>query len=195
MSSLENLTAKILQDAEGRAVEIVEKARAEAGRILAQSEAEADAQRDSLMAQAHTDAERAKEQIVNGEQLKLRDRKLAAKQETIDRVFAIALERLNAGMNEKEYLRFLESYLVDAPIAGTEQVVLPARFQSLNLAPINLKRIAAGKVGQLTAAQDAQAIDGGFVLTNEGAQNKFTFDSLLDYYRDELEREVVQALF
>lgn len=195
MSSLENLTAKILQDSESKAESILENARAEGDRIIAKGQAEANTLREQMLSQGSLDAERSKSQIINGETLRLRDLKLKAKQETIDNVFAKAVDELNNNMTQEQYMSFLEKYLVDAPINGTEEVVFPKRFKNTDLSTINKKRIAAGKVAQLSPSKEDMQINGGFVLIHKGAINKFTFESLLDFYRDELEHEIVNKLF
>lgn len=194
MSSLDSLTAKIVQDARDRAAEILRGADASAERLEESAVSAANEKKEQICAQAEADALRVREQIVNGATLALRDRKLKAKQETIDRVFATARERLEA-MDEATFLRFLERNLLEASIAGTEEVVLPARFSGADLDAINKKRVENGKRGELRRYEGDMSVDHGFVLLKEGAVIRFTYDALIAFYRDELEREIIQCLF
>lgn len=96
MASLDNLTSKILGDSESKAREILDKAQAEADRIVSDMVRDAEAEKEKILAAAKVQAAREGEQIVVGKTLQVRDENLNAKQQMLDKVFAQALERLNA---------------------------------------------------------------------------------------------------
>jgi len=42
---------------------------------------------------------------------------------------------------------------------------------------------------------DDEYVDSGFLIKGKGIMLNYTFDSLIDYYREELETEIAQSLF
>lgn len=95
MSGLDKLTAKILEDAKKRASEITGAAEAQAKAVMDEATAEATREKDRILADAEVEATRAAEQVTLGKTLAIRDQNLDAKQQTLDKVFAKALEDLN----------------------------------------------------------------------------------------------------
>lgn len=192
MSTLENLTAKIISDSEAEAAKIIAEAKAEAERLTATVMDEAAREKDKILADAKIEAAREEEQIVVGKTLAVRDANLAAKQEMLDKVFADALSRLNA-MDKNDYMKFLTGYLAGLDLDG-EEIILPEKYGVKNIDDINSALQKAGKKGNLKLSSGAK-IDGGFVLRKGGIEQNNTFESLVSYYRYELESEVISALY
>ena len=192
MSTLENLTAKIISDSEMQAKQICAQAQTEAQRITAAVMDEAEREREKILADANLQAAREEEQIVVGNTLAVRDANLGAKQEMLDKVFTEALTRLNA-MDKDEYLRFLTEFLVNLDLDG-EEIILPGKYKIQSIDEINAALQKAGKKGNLKLGKGT-AIDGGFVLRKGGIEQNNTFEALVGYYRYELESEVISALY
>lgn len=192
MSTLENLTAKILSDSEAQAKQILAEAQQEAQRITTAAMDEAEREREKILADAKTQAAREEEQIVVGNTLAVRDANLSAKQEMLNTVFSEALARLNA-MSKEQYLQFLTAYLEKLDLDG-EQIILPGKYQIQNIDEINAALQKAGKKGNLKLGKDS-TIESGFVLRKGGIEQNNTFEALVGYYRYELESEVISALY
>ncbi len=182
MSNLDNLTAKILADAREKAAQIVENAKAEAEAKIAEELRAAEAESEKITADAELEAARRAGQLVSGKALAVRDENLAARRETLDKVFAEALKRLN-DMPKEEYEKFLSGYLSKLSLSG-ESLYLPAKYG-----------ITQAPVGGVTLPDDSRGIDGGFILSKDGIEQNHTFEALLRYYRDEMESEVLKILY
>lgn len=216
MSNLENLTAKILAEAKERAGEITAAAKAEAETGIARDVAAAQVEADKLVTDAKTEAELTAERIVQGKTLAIRDENLGAKRQMLDKVFAEALKRLN-GMPEDEYLSYLKGYLPKLDLQG-QTVIVPAKYSSaakaLEKTPEDKRSVAEdGLAAFVNGVIDrfvnkgsnteepgvklefSDKIDGGFVLVKDGIEQNHTFSALLDYYRYELESEVLKILY
>ncbi|MDL2232957.1 V-type ATP synthase subunit E [Ruminococcaceae bacterium OttesenSCG-928-L11] len=192
MSGLDNLTAKILEDANKRASEITGAADDQAKSILDEATDEANRDKDRILTDAKTEAARAAEQVTLGKTLAVRDQNLDAKQQTLDKVFASALDSLN-NMTEANFKKFLFAYLIALDPDGDE-LLLPEKF-GVSVDDANAALKAAGKKGNLVKSSDSRTIQGGFILSKNGIEQNNTFESLVAFYRYELESEVLKLLY
>ena len=193
MSNLDNLTAKILADAEQRAADMLAEAEAAAQRTIDGQTALADEECQRMLAEAEAEAARLAQQILLGKTLAMRDENLAAKQTMLDSIFADALAELNA-MSKEQFLAFLASYLKDVDLEGQE-LVLPAKYGITDIAQLQPVLEAAHCKGLPTLTPDDRDISGGFVLRKNGIELNNTFEALVDYHRYELESGVLSILY
>lgn len=191
--TLDNLTAKILKDSEAKAAQILADAKAEADRVTAAVLEEAEQERQKILADAKIEAAREEEQIVVGKTLAVRDRNLEAKQQMLDKVFSEALSRLN-GMGKEKYLQFLQKFLSTQDLDG-EEIILPEKYGIKNIDELNAALNKAGKKGNLRLCTEGPKIEGGFLLRKGGIEQNNTFEALVDFYRYELESEVIGTLY
>lgn len=191
MATLEKLTAKILADSEAEAKRILEEAGAEAARITAGIREETGREKEKILADAQLEASRKSEQILIGGQLAARDADLAAKQQMLNKVFAEALQRLNA-MPKEKFLQFAAQTLRGQRLNG-EEIILPERY-GFTIDEINAAVKAAGGTGVLVMGE-SRGIEGGFILRKGGIEQNNTFEALVEFYRYELESEVTRALY
>lgn len=189
MSNLVNLTSKIIAEAKEKAGEITGAAKSEAETAIAREVATAQAEADKLVADAKTEAELTAERIIQGKTLAIRDENLGAKRQMLDKIFDEALNRLN-GMPEDEYVEYLRTYLPKLDLAG-QTVIVPAKYA----------KAASKIIGLLPAllqgihVESGDNVAGGFILVKNGIEQNHTFSALLDYYRYELESEVLKILY
>lgn len=192
MSTLENLTAKILADSEAEVARTLQKAEEEAAAVRTAAQTETARETEKLLADAKTEAARQAEQLVEGARLAARDAALDAKQRILNKVFAEALARLNA-MDKAAFTAFLVSSLKAAGADGGE-LLLPERY-GLSAGEINAAMgTTDSKAGGFRISTTGRGIDGGFVLCQGGIEQNNTFDSLVAFYRYELESDVLKAL-
>lgn len=192
MSTLDNLTGKILADSEAEAAAILAEARAEAARVTAAALEDAAREKEKLLAEAKTEAAREEEQIIVGRKLAERDRGLSAKQQMLDKVFAEALKRLEA-MSKAEFFVFVTNHLKGQKLDG-EEIILPARY-SVTQQELDAALEQAGIAPGLKLAGSGRAVEGGFVLSKGGIERNSTFEALLSFYRYDLESAVLEALY
>jgi len=185
VSGLDKVIKKIQSDAEAKAVSIIREAEAAADKAKQEIIDKANKDAARILTEAELAATRLKEQIKSGNSLEIRNKKLAAKQKVIDKVFADALTAL-IGISQAEFEKFVASYCKDAVIKDGDQIILPEKYKSADVKKINPK---------LTVYTGNRNINGGFILISGGVEQNNTFAALLDYYRNDLEPLVISKLF
>lgn len=198
MSNLENLAAKIIEDANIKAEAILKEAKDNEILLVDKKIKEAEVLKHQMLEKTKIEAITVTKRIISNSQLTVRNEKLVAMQKMIDKVFACALEKLLA-MNDKEYLELIKRYLLSMPIEGNEEIILPGKYKSLvsyeYLSGINASLKTTGKIGELKLSSDARDIKSGFIVLKDGIEVNNTFESLVNSLRDEIEPEIVKELF
>ena len=198
MSNLQNLSSKIIEDANIKAEAILKEAKDNQVLTMGNKVKEAEVLRHQMLEKAKIEANTLKQRITSNAQLTARNEKLVAMQTTVDKVFASALEKLSL-MNQEEYLELIKRYLLSMPIDGDEEIILPAKYVSVisdwYLLEINTELKALGKIGEITLSSDPRNIKGGFIVLKNGIEVNNTFENLVNSLRDELESEIVNQLF
>ena len=186
MPGLERLIEKILSDAREKAQSILDAGRAEAASVVAEHERRAEAGKAETLRRAEQEAAARKERLISAAGLAVRDRKLAAKQQLIDRVLSAAAQRLNA-MDDRQYAAFLSRRLRGAEYPEGTEIAVPPRYRD----NLDLKAIHPGL--RLSGAD--RPVSGGFILVSPDAESNNTFEALIGARRGELERIVAERLF
>lgn len=198
MSNINNLTSKILSDAEERKESILKEANEEKAKIVSKKEALAKSEEATMVEKAKTEAKTAKERIISGAELRSRNEKLTAKQAVIDKVFEKSIEKL-CKMSDQEIKEFIKNKIVNADIVGDETIILNEKGNKLVdanlLKEINSELLAKGKKGELTINKEVRNFKGGFILEKDGIEINNTFEDLVNSERDDLEFEVAKVLF
>lgn len=198
MSNINNLTSKILSDAEERKESILKEANEEKAKIVSKKEALAKSEEATMVEKAKTEAKTAKERIISGAELKSRNEKLTAKQAVIDKVFENSIEKL-CKMSDEEIKEFIKNKIVNADVVGDETIILNEKGNKLVdenlLKEINSELLSKGKKGELTISKEVRNFKGGFILEKDGIEINNTFEDLVNSERDDLEFEVAKVLF
>ena len=198
MTGIDRIKEQILQDSETKANSIVEDAKKQAVEIIEKAKANAKQKSDEIQKKAAADA--SEKLRINRSMLELEMRKdiLSTKQQLIEEVFQKALDSLSK-MENNEYEATLYKLIVDAVETGEEEILLsnkdktrlPDDFSN----KLNQILIQAGKKGNLKLSDEARDIMGGFVLKAKGVEINYSFEALLRMDRDEIEPEVAAILF
>ena len=191
--SIENITSKILSNAQDNAdsslmnaentkQEIINKAKNEAEEII-KTEAE----------RAAKDAVELKNRRVSAAELQGRKMLLSAKQDAIKKSFDAAIGKLKT-MPEDEYLSFLAQEILKVPNCEGN-IVLNAKDRE-NIGERLIKAVNE-KLGAEKVALSKNTVNtsGGFVLKRGSVEINSTFETLLDSMKDELTGEIANALF
>ena len=198
MSNINNLTSKILSDAEERKESILKEANEEKAKIVSKKEALAKSEEATMVEKAKTEAKTAKERIISGAELRSRNEKLTAKQAVIDKVFEKSIEKI-CKMSDQEIKEFIKNKIVNADVVGDETIILNEKGNKLVdanlLKEINSELLAKGKKGELTISKEVRNFKGGFILEKDGIEINNTFEDLVNSERDDLEFEVAKVLF
>lgn len=182
MGDIEKLTQEILKEAEQKAAQILAEAGQAANNRTQIGQHESLAHKVRILARAETEAKLASERIVSGARLKLRDEKLSAKGEVIDKVMAKVTEKIR-NISEADTLSYILSSLKGRPLKADEKLIV--------------KTGLAAKVKQTltTAVVEEQEGISGFVIDRGGVIENYSFESTLDYLKEDLEAEASQILF
>ena len=122
MNGIEKITDRINAEAKAETGALLAKAREQAAQITAKYQAQADAEAADLAAKNQKAAAEREERLVSVAQMEARKVSLAAKQEMVEKAYALALEKLCA-MPESQYVEVLAGLLAEASSSGKEEVV------------------------------------------------------------------------
>ena len=198
MSNLENLSSKIIEDANIKAEAILKDAKDNEILMIENKIKEAEVLKHQMLEKARIEASTVKQRIISNAQLTVRNEKLTVMQKMIDKVFEQALEKLLV-INESEYLELIKRYLISMPIVGNEEIILPGKYRSAlsaeYLSEINTALKTSGKIGEIMLSSEGRDIKSGFIVIKNGIEINNTFESLVNSLRDELEPTIVKELF
>jgi ATP synthase (E/31 kDa) subunit. len=183
MTNLDHLIDKIIEDARQEAEQILAKAERKKEELIHEQTVKAEMEKSKMIEKARREAQQEKERIVSDARLKARDDILKAKQEMMDQVFSLAKAQLHQ-LNEVKFQEFMRNVLNSLPREGTEELIVPkGRLESVR------KWFPDWKVS------DTDFVDSGFMVKKGRILLNYTFDALVDYYREELEPVVAGILF
>lgn len=193
MSNVKNITSKILKDAEAGKENILAAAEEEKNKILSKKASAANEIAQEILQKVEADAKSKKERVISSAKLKVRNNKLAAKQEIIDEVFEKSINKLTE-LSKEQFLNFVKNSILSMNLTGK---------QTLILNETGLKFVDDSFIDELNKeakatialSKTAGNFKGGFILENNGIEINSTYEALVSSLRDELEFEVAKVLF
>ncbi|MCD8204999.1 MAG: hypothetical protein LUD29_00080 [Clostridia bacterium] len=187
---IENVTQKILSDAEEEAERITAAAKDSALKIT--DEAKAKAEADFVAAKAKTDEKCAA--FVAGADADARQEAakitLSAKRRAIDEVYAKALEKLK-GLTLSDTVELSEALLKRYAENGDE-IVFAGDFAYVK--EVGALSVVTEKNLKITFTRN-DSISGGFILRGKSADKDLSYEALLSEDREKNEASVALALF
>lgn len=193
MSNIKNITSKILKDAEARKENILAAAEEEKSKVLSKKVSSANEIAKEILEKAEVEAKSKKERVISSAKLKVRNNKLAAKQEIINEVFEKSIDKLTT-LSKEEFLSFLENTISSMNLTGRQTLILNKeglKFVDSEFIDKLNEKINA----EITLSETAGNFKGGFILENNGIEINSTYEALVSSLRDELEFEVAKVLF
>lgn len=198
MANLESLISKIKADGDQKVAEILEDAKIEEAKKVDIKKQEAEAQGQILIEKAKRESIIAKDRIISNAKLKVRDEKIQAKQTIITRVFEGAIHTF-ADMKLDDFLSYIKNNMLSSDIDGDETILLNQKYfkqiPSTFIKELNQELVKVGKKGSLVLQECPESMKDGFILSKKGMQMNFTFEEMVNMYRDELEQEISTQLF
>jgi V/A-type H+/Na+-transporting ATPase subunit E len=191
--SIKNITDKILSDAKEKAAEILANSKQEASALVNTKASEAASLEAQLISKAKEEAEAMKTRIIQGTELRVRNEKLTAKHQIIEKTFDYALESLEK-LNGDEFLSFLKSTIKSYKITGEGILrVNAARHSHITSEVLNELKSLTGV--NLTLGKAINNEQDGFVVEQRGIQINCTFESLVESLKEDLIFDVTKILF
>ena len=195
MANINNLTSKILRDAEERKENILASAEEEKNGILSKKKAKAKELEKEIIQKAELEAKSRKERILSSASLKVRNNKLSAKQEVIKEVFEKSIDVLSS-INGDDFLRFIKNSILSLGEIGEQNLILNKDGMELvDLTFIYDLNQTLGDKGNIKLSPNIGNFKGGFILESNGIEINNTYEALVSSLRDELEFEVANVLF
>ncbi|OPZ94431.1 MAG: V-type ATP synthase subunit E [Firmicutes bacterium ADurb.Bin419] len=198
MSGAEKIIGRILEDARLQADATIKRAGEEAANIIRSASEDAEAKKKQIIEKAELEAVEVKKRLIAVAELEARKQKLKAKQEVVDEAFELALQKLN-NLPDLEYQNILVEMISNSIETGKEEVLLSLRDKQ-RLDPgfinqLNKKLSQKGVTGNLKISDEDRNISGGFILKTGDIEINNSFEAIIRMNRDDIEAEVIKALF
>lgn len=193
MNGIEKITGRIQEDTKIEIDRILSAARAEAAQIAERGRAQAEAEKSALTDRNEKAAAEREERMVSVARMEARQVSLAAKQEMVEKAYALALEKLCA-MPDAEYIRVTAALLTQAAPDGKGEVIFAPDVRER----IGAKAVAAANEalqGKLTLSEETRPLRGGFILKKGSVEVNGTFETLVRLQRAETAGAVAKKLF
>lgn len=198
MSNLENLTSKIITDANEKAANIINDAKVKEKELIAKKKEEAEKLAKSIIEKANLEGKNLFDRTISKSELKVRNEKLVAKQQVIDKVFNEAIKELN-NMSSEDYLNYIKNNLKSIKLQGHEEIIVSENDKDKIGEEFikELNRTIAKDVekANIILSKNTRQINGGFILAKSGIEFNYSYDALVNSLRYEIENEVAMMLF
>jgi V/A-type H+-transporting ATPase subunit E len=191
--SIENITEKILAEANDAASAILQKAESQSLEIINEAKSKANDFLNNEALKSENDAEVLKQRKVSAAQLQAKKMLLSAKQESINKSFDEALKKLN-NISEEVYINFIISEIEKSSLLEGELVLNEKDKKNIGekLVILANEKLNTSKI--ILSEKTIQA-SGGFVLKNGNIEINSTFETILSSIKDELTFEVANVIF
>lgn len=175
---LEEVKNEILQEAEKEASKIVDEAEAEAEEIKEQAEAEAEQIREKHKEELEQKKESVRKQGLSNARMKAKEEKLRAREQSLSEVFEEFEDRLE-NLDSDERASFVENCLDNVEF-DVGKVIGSSEFEDA----VDVE------------FEENEDIRGIIVVSeDETRRQSFTFDKIIQQFRDEHRKQVAEKLF
>ena len=194
MNGIDKIIQRIETDAQADIDRVLSDAKAQAADIAAAYQAKAEAEAAELAAKNERAASEREERLVSAAQMEVRKAALAAKQDMVEKAYALALEKL-CSMPDAQYIETVADLLTQAAPSGCGQMIFaPAEKERIGDAAVAKANEKLGG-GKLTLAEATRPIRGGFILANGKVEVNCSFDTLVRLQKNETAGAVAKTRF
>ncbi|WP_308533822.1 V-type ATP synthase subunit E [uncultured Peptoniphilus sp.] len=182
MPGIDTILKKIKEDAEIRAKEILDEAKAKRDKIVSDKKAEGESLSERIGQKAKEDEESIISKAKSSAELKARDEVLMAKEKIINRVLELVKESLN-NLGPNEYISYLKSSLKNLNLSDKDILQVPEKYyESVKNADIGIKI-------------DEEFTQSGFILRKENLIYNGDFSSIVDSMKEDLMPYIAEEVF
>jgi len=198
MNGIEKITERIAADTQKEIESILSASRTQTAEIAARWEEKAQAEYADTLEKGKADADYRVERMGGVAQLEARKLKLSAKQEMLDKAFALAQEKL-LSLSEDQYAALLAKLAAHNATTGREALVFSVKDR-----PVYGKRVVIaanelreqnGLTAELTLSEESRNFTGGLYIKDGNIENNCTFATILRMLREQMAAEVANILF
>lgn len=177
---------KIIAEAEEAAKAILDKAQKEADEILRIGQEKADKEADVFDRYAQDEADKARSKEISGAEMQAKKAVLEKKQSILSEVIAEAEKRLSA-LGDAEYAEVIGGMLDRLDKANGTEIIVSEKDQA------RLAGVIADK--GFTLSQKTGDIDGGFIVKNGDIEYNYSFASIINVEKEEIQQIAAGILF
>jgi len=196
MSGLDKMKARILEEAQNTAREIIDKAKTDADTAVQAARESTEAEAVKILERARRDAADYGMRVDSSMDMQRKQAVLAAKQEMIREVLREAYEEI-LGLEAERYFGLMEKLLREYVLPEEGEICFNSR--DLERMPEGfsgrIRTIAAEAGGSLTLSETPLDTDGGFLLVYGGIEENCTLKAVFSSRREELSDQVNRMLF
>lgn len=191
--SIDNITAKILDDAKEFANTVMADAKSQETSILANAKKQAEELLASYVEKSKADAEIVMSRKVSVAELEARKIKLAAKQEAVSKSFEKAIGKI-AGMEDDAYVDFLAKVAEGITVDGGE-ICLNEKDRNRVGAKL-VEKINSKSTGEnVKLSDDVINAKGGFVLKKGSIEINATLETVINAVKEDATGQIAEILF
>jgi len=197
MNGIDKIIERILNEADLDRKSILSKAEGEAKEIYQSLKDKADAEALDIVNRGREQALRIIERSEGSSELESRSMLLDTKQKLIDQAFQRAKGML-LELPDDEYTSLLAGLAAPALTSGSEEIILgqsDLRRKAAVRKKINGKATEKGLPGKVTVSPQAGDFEGGLIVRQGNIETNCTFDTILRMLRDSMAGDVAGILF
>ena len=173
-SSLENTIDKILHHTESNILSSLDSALSESRQKLDDSVSTLEHEYDQIISNGRKEADKIEKQIIGSSDLKARNKQLTTVEESIDKVFAKALDEIANADRSGDYSNLIKSLLDESTKnLGTNEVIVFTNSKDKDIVQSNLSQYPGAEF----SSETIDCLGGVKVKSKDGAM---TFDNTLD---------------
>ena len=192
MNGLERITSRIEAESQSEVNAILSNGKAETQRIVDSWRERIDAETLALTEKNEKAAAEREERLKSAAEMDARKTILAAKQEMVDKAYALALDKL-CSLPEDEKVRLLADLLLRASSTGAEEAVFSETDRAVGAKAVEKANAASGK--HIALSKESAPIRGGFILRDKNVEVNCAFETLVRLQKAETAGAVAKILF
>lgn len=172
--ALERTIDKVLTKSEAEILNSLKSSLDDSEKILENSLPKLEQEFDKIIADGKKEAEKIEKQIIGSSDLEVRNKQLLIIEESIDKVFKLALDKISNTERNTEYGNFIQSLLNESTqVLGTTEVTVSSNSKDQQI----VKSLLANFPGA-TLSNDAINCLGGIQIKSK--DGSMTFDNTID---------------
>ena len=173
-SSLENTIDKILSQTESNILSSLDSALSESRQKLDDSVITLEQEYDQIISNGRKEADKIEKQIIGSSDLEARNKQLTTVEESIDKVFAKALDEIANADRSGDYSNLIKSLLDESTKnLGTNEVIIFTNSKDKDIVQSNLSQYPGAEL----SSETIDCLGGVKVKSKDGAM---TFDNTID---------------
>jgi V/A-type H+-transporting ATPase subunit E len=173
-SSLENTIDKILSQTESNILSSLDSALSESRQKLDDSVTTLEQEYDQIISNGRKEADKIEKQIIGSSDLEARNKQLTTVEESIDKVFAKALDEIANADRSGDFSNLIKSLLDESTKnLGTNEVIVFTNSKDKDIVQSNLSQYPGAEL----SSETIDCLGGVKVKSKDGAM---TFDNTID---------------